>query len=228
MDKKNTMLLTVIAVATLLVAVVGATFAFFSITADVESGTQATVVTTTPDVGTVTLSNGTNNALVINLAAADMRHTTTTLPYWSVPSAANATYVTTRDDKPVLQANVAGGANDAVYNCEGNLKAVLTMATAVNADDIQNADGTLYIVDTAGTVNSTTTQSVTLKALAAAGSTGVEIPYVINGLTNAAALNIYASLNINNTTEAQNYLKDNTFTVTITAPTFSCKLVQNS
>jgi hypothetical protein len=33
MDKKNTMLLTVIAVATLLVAVVGATFAYFSVAA---------------------------------------------------------------------------------------------------------------------------------------------------------------------------------------------------
>ncbi len=45
MDKKNTLLLTVIAVATLLVAIVGATFAYF--TAQVGAGAQAKVDVTT-------------------------------------------------------------------------------------------------------------------------------------------------------------------------------------
>ena len=45
MDKKNTMLLTVIAVATLLVAVVGATFAFFSVTGQAQGETTVTANT---------------------------------------------------------------------------------------------------------------------------------------------------------------------------------------
>lgn len=54
MEKKNTILLTVIAVATLLVAVVGATFAYFTATNKVTgSGKEATVTTNT--VGAVSL-----------------------------------------------------------------------------------------------------------------------------------------------------------------------------
>ena len=54
MEKKNTILLTVIAVATLLVAVVGATFAYFTATNNVTgSGKEATVTTNT--VGAVSL-----------------------------------------------------------------------------------------------------------------------------------------------------------------------------
>ena len=48
------MLLTVIAVATLLVAVVGATFAYFSLSAKGESSTTGTV--TTPKIGTATMT----------------------------------------------------------------------------------------------------------------------------------------------------------------------------
>ena len=52
MEKKNTMLLTVIAVATLLVAVVGATFAYYSVTSENTSASR-TVTTTTPKFGSV-------------------------------------------------------------------------------------------------------------------------------------------------------------------------------
>ena len=45
MERKNTILLTVIAVATLLVAVVGATFAFFAVQAD--SNAKVEIETTT-------------------------------------------------------------------------------------------------------------------------------------------------------------------------------------
>lgn len=62
MDKKNTLLLTVIAVATLLVAVVGATFAYF--TAQTGSGQQANirVTTSTSD----TLEYGSFDPITIN------------------------------------------------------------------------------------------------------------------------------------------------------------------
>lgn len=55
MEKKNTVLLTVIAVATLLVAVVGATFAYFTATTAGENNQGTTGVQTTTTVGNVTL-----------------------------------------------------------------------------------------------------------------------------------------------------------------------------
>ena len=70
MEKKNTMLLTVIAVATLLVAVVGATFAYFSLT--VEGGTSTTVVNTQAQtLPTITMTKGKEN-FGISVTAEDM------------------------------------------------------------------------------------------------------------------------------------------------------------
>jgi len=60
MEKKNTLLLTVVAVATLLVAVVGASFAYFSITVSKDSTTSAQNSTkaTTKAYATATMSFG--------------------------------------------------------------------------------------------------------------------------------------------------------------------------
>ncbi len=70
MEKKNTMLLTVIAVATLLVAVVGATFAYFSLTVD--NNTSSTVIKAqSQDLPTITMTGGKEN-FGIAVAAADM------------------------------------------------------------------------------------------------------------------------------------------------------------
>lgn len=61
MEKKNTVLLTVIAVATLLVAVVGATFAYFTATANTDNtGAGTTNVNTRNDVGGVELKLASN------------------------------------------------------------------------------------------------------------------------------------------------------------------------
>lgn len=68
MEKKNTLLLTVIAVATLLVAVVGATFAFFTATQDVEN--QLTVNATT---GTVASFQSTaTDTIAFTVTGSDM------------------------------------------------------------------------------------------------------------------------------------------------------------
>lgn len=82
MEKKNTILLTVIAVATLLVAVVGATFAYFTATSSsdgagsstgaVNTATVATVKLTTADAGksTNTVYPGTMNYAAMSVVAS--------------------------------------------------------------------------------------------------------------------------------------------------------------
>ena len=70
MEKKNTLLLTVIAVATLLVAVVGATFAYFgSFTTDT-TNTAAVNVHTDPAVASSFVTTG--GSLDISVASKDM------------------------------------------------------------------------------------------------------------------------------------------------------------
>ena len=84
MEKKNTMLLTVIAVATLLVAVVGATFAYFSITATSNGKTAATI--TAQNVGSVVLSTVEDNTtLKLSLTADDMAFSNQGNKYYANP-----------------------------------------------------------------------------------------------------------------------------------------------
>src|SRR5574344_1462561 len=67
MERKNTVLLTVIAVATLLVAVIGATFAYFTATAG-GSGTTPVSVTTS----SVGATSFTNTSIVLTVQQSDM------------------------------------------------------------------------------------------------------------------------------------------------------------
>ena len=83
MEKKNTMLLTVIAVATLLVAVVGATFAYFSITATGTGETSATI--SAQKIGTATISTVEDNkTLTLSLTADDMAFSNANTKYFLV------------------------------------------------------------------------------------------------------------------------------------------------
>ncbi len=70
MEKKNTILLTVIAVATLLVAVVGATFAYFTATATTGEGTGTAETGTTEQLGSTNI----NMATTATQGASDMKY----------------------------------------------------------------------------------------------------------------------------------------------------------
>ena len=89
-NKKNTILLTVIAVATLLVAVVGATFAYF--TAQGGTGTSANVTVTTgtaasSEFGTIDPLNIYADATTFAKGKPDATGTTTGTVKWTAPGA---------------------------------------------------------------------------------------------------------------------------------------------
>lgn len=89
-NKKNTILLTVIAVATLLVAVVGATFAYF--TAQGAQETTATVKVSTDtaassEFGTIDPLNIYANAITFAEGAGDVTDDTTGTVKWTAPGA---------------------------------------------------------------------------------------------------------------------------------------------
>lgn len=72
MDKKNTLLLTVIAIATLLVAVVGATFAYFSAQTGTEKRADVNVTTSTTDTTAMKIDGTIDiNANQINFANSE-------------------------------------------------------------------------------------------------------------------------------------------------------------
>jgi len=128
MDKKNTMLLTVIAVATLLVAVVGATFAFFS--ASNEASGTTTVTTTTETVGAVTVTNPTL-AMHLNLVAAQMAEQSIGGIYWA--TATDAKFVAEAEHNSVARLAIGGGETGTKYSC--NFKLTVNKPTALKAGD---------------------------------------------------------------------------------------------
>ena len=90
MDKKNTVLLTVIAVATLLVAVVGATFAYFTAQGGTSSQGDITVSTGTAgssSMGTFTAINIYADATNFAQGQGNREGTSTGTVSWTAPGA---------------------------------------------------------------------------------------------------------------------------------------------
>jgi len=118
MDKKNTMLLTVIAVATLLVAVVGATFAYFTATGS-DNSTTAAVDLQADKAGTVALDGG--GSLGLYVTAAEMASAVKGTDYYAVQefnAETNPHNGQTADYITIASATVTGGEDDTVYYCE--------------------------------------------------------------------------------------------------------------
>ncbi len=124
MEKKNTMLLTVIAVATLLVAVVGATFAYFSLTVDNQStATEATVKIASA--ATATLS-GENQKLHLAVSAVDMSADKQDTTYYAIAESDDAygtmketssIYSTSEKKYEVSRINLQNAAEGTKYTC---------------------------------------------------------------------------------------------------------------
>lgn len=137
MEKKNTMLLTVIAVATLLVAVVGATFAYYSVTGNTESATR-TVTTTTPKLGSVSLTDSDKN-LYLKISGDQMANTADARKtYYHQES---DTYADTNSNRWTKVANIVaqGGENDTTYSCKFNYT-VVTDGTMTTAKQTENPE----------------------------------------------------------------------------------------
>ncbi len=222
MDKKNTILLTVIAVATLLVAVVGATFAYFSITAT-NSSSSTVITTTTGSIGTVALTSP-NTALKINLAASDMAETNSGSSYYSVLSSSSDNYLTEATNAlvPVLLATVTDTNASTTYNCTASVKLALAATNPSHLDSLVEGDGEVVfggaLAGTTVKLNAIKTGSVYEKTISNVTMNG------LNSGTNNNT-NITAYLKINNTSATQDYLQNESITVTITAPTFTCEVV---
>ncbi len=168
MDKKNTMLLTVIAVATLLVAVVGATFAYFSI---VQSGSGSTEtdfngqIQKWDDTATITLDEVDGDGqptdadnLYLAVTAADMGYANIGHKYWakretdaSTEKGQNTEKVTvsasdmeTGDAKhlyTISTAHIKGGTKDKAYTCTSKLTVKLVNHSAFDTAMQTNNNG---------------------------------------------------------------------------------------
>lgn len=173
MEKKNTILLTVIAVATLLVAVVGATFAYFTATSSTDGNGASTGAVKTATVSTVkltTANEGSSNRTVypgtVNYAAMSV------VASKDLPSGADA------------------ATDDTDYNITYTVKGEITLSEAFTAGSVTySVYRTTKKVDTPAectlsTANAQYSDSCNLEALtSAAGSEQVLTDQTVSGTT---------------------------------------------
>ena len=155
-NKKNTILLTVIAVATLLVAVVGATFAYFS-----AAGGTGTTGNVTVSTGTAASSEfGTMNAINLYADAStfaeggkDVTGSSTGTVKWTAPGAVGTATPSVADRTFCYTAALEITANTFVKSAAN--------ATNVNELEFTAVKGTTTIIDKQSLVNLTTGKAVT-------------------------------------------------------------------
>lgn len=155
-NKKNTILLTVIAVATLLVAVVGATFAYFT-----ASGAQGTTGNVTVSTGTAASSEfGTMNAINLYADAStfaeggnDVTGSSTGTVKWTAPGAAGTATPSVADRTFCYTAALEITANTFVKSAAN--------ATNVNELEFTAVKGTETIIDKQSLVTLATGKAVT-------------------------------------------------------------------
>jgi len=136
MDKKNTLLLTVIAIATLLVAVVGATFAYFTAQTGTGQSAKINVTTSTSD----SVSFGSFDSIVLNAnqqnfyqGAGSHQGSTTGAVVLQANNDTSATYCYTTD--------LIVKANDLGYTTEGNTAELIL---SIQKNDVEIAALTGY------------------------------------------------------------------------------------
>lgn len=155
-NKKNTILLTVIAVATLLVAVVGATFAYFT-----ASGAQVTTGDVTVSTGTAASSEfGVIEALNLYADAStfaqggdDVTGVTTGTVKWTAPGAVGTATPSVADRTFCYTAALEITANTFVKSAANT--------SNVNELEFTAVKGTTTIIDKQSLVNLTTGEAVT-------------------------------------------------------------------
>ena len=141
MEKKNTILLTVIAVATLLVAVVGATFAYFTATSSVEGEGNATGTIDTVNVGSVGITQTNIAASNNEIYPGTMNYVGTTISAEATGTEANYTLAYSLSGEVSVTTAFAHDITWKLY------KVTASEATPVSCDPVTatpNAGGTQY------------------------------------------------------------------------------------
>ena len=221
MDKKNTMLLTVIAVATLLVAVVGATFAYFSISTNPNEA-NVSITGKTEEIGSIALNNA-SSIPSLTLTALEMAKATS--------EGGNVTYYssTTSDHSKesyanIITAGVTGGKAATNYQCQATINVAIT---GIGEGDLTHKIGAgevildLKLNDEATSGGSIGTTSFDYNSIGTTKTT--DVTFTINGADEAKKI-LDASLRIVNLQEKEQdkYLAGQTVTATVTASNFSC------
>jgi len=203
-NSKKIIVPTIVAIVTLVMLTVGATYAYFTVSATNSFGTK-TITATTPEIGSVALSTGSN--LSMTLTAAQMMKQSSDVTYYASASGATTTATTAN----IGTATVTGAGT---FTCNYTLS-------------VTDNDNSLYDAFQSMTGKSAGQIVLTVNGTAYDFNTASLFPKTItgtmSGLTSSASQNITAQLKfVNKASVDQSSLAGKTITLTFTVSDFSC------
>ena len=203
-NSKKIIVPTIVAIVTLVMLTVGATYAYFTVSSTNNFGTK-TITATTPEVGSVALSTGSN--LSMTLTAAQMMKQSSDVTYYASASGATTTATTAN----IGTATVTGAGT---FTCNYTLS-------------VTDNDNSLYDAFQSMTGKSAGQIVLTVNGTAYDFNTASLFPKTItgtmSGLTSSASQNITAQLKfVNKASVDQSSLAGKTITLTFTVSNFSC------
>ena len=230
MEKKNSLILTVITCVSLLVLVVGATFAYYGISTVNTNNTSAFTVQTSK-VGIVTMTRQTQN-MHIAVSGADMAYSNIGAKYYSISGTYTApaqgqnfipSRGTTVTEHNLFTAAVTGGESDALYDCNFTLTVTKsgTMLSSLVSGDIK------LVIGGASTVNTNVTANGTYDLVSDFSNNQLVKTVYFHGINGTTAQTLTGHLELNNTSLDQRALADKSLSVTIAATGLTCEQVES-
>ena len=227
MEKKNTMLLTVIAVATLLVAVVGATFAYYSVTSDTKTSSTTNLNTTTQKVGTVSLTTTQSN-LYLHVTAEQMSKVNAGKSFYSTTTIADAATAVPNPQPTLATFELTGASQGDVYRCTFNYS-LTTTSSSTNYANLTAEDGSVTITaDSVVTGIPANTSLFATKGTGVTGTNGVVTLTAGADGTATALVKGYAQWNNLNDEGDQNRVADLNMNTVLNLSGLSCDTVARS
>jgi len=212
-DKKRVIISTIIAVTLLIALVVGATFAYFG-AGDSASGTT-NLTTATEKIGTVTITNPTDN-LYLKLSAYDMQESKVGTSYYatSTNGTGESVYSLEKENNVFANYTIIGGEEDTIYNCTFKLN-----ITAPS--EIRSGDMLLELnLQNGATINGLSTFNKDLYG--ATGRYTVTFTQTGNGTGNL----ITGDIKLNNTSGNQSHIAGVTLGTSIQASELNCEIAE--
>ncbi len=212
-NKKKILIGSIIGVVTLVIAVVGATYAFFSLNVSGDTtNTNVDIETGTADV--VTIEQGAEN-IHINLTVSDMAENNPNKEYYATDTEDN--YKLSEEEGTLTFATITG-TNKEASDCTA--KVTITMDTSDDSMGrvLQKGDTILYI--TSGQTEETV-DLYDLLTEEVPNSVTKEIEVELS-VSESAEASITGYLKVNNTGSDQSYLAGKTLNITITVDNLVC------
>ncbi len=208
-NKKKAIISLIVVILTLLVLVIGASYAYFSVTSTNSFGSK-TISASAPNIGSVQLI-GDNSTVSLNLSAGDMMRKSGDVIYYGT---ANGTPSSSETIVKVAHTNVTG---EGYFNCSYTLN-----VTATGTNNLYTAFQ--------GWSGKSTGQIVLQIAnkdydFYTSNLFPITINETLNGVTSADSKSIGISLYLSNKRGTdQSVLKSKDITITVTATNFNCSL----